>query len=250
MDFNYTLSNSMDDASGLMTGGVTGGAAFILNPLRQRDNYAFSNFDVRHIINTNFVWQLPFGKGRWLLGNSGRAVDAVLGGWQFSGIVRYNSGLPVSAPYDDARWATNWNVQSNATRTRPVDTCPTRGGALFGCNNTQAFQSFRNARPGETGQRNNFRGSGYSALDLGLSKSFKMPWKEGHKLEARFEVFNVLNYQYLNADNATRSTYGLSDDPAICVAAINCSASADFGNIYTSILGDPRRVQFGLRYSF
>jgi hypothetical protein len=46
LDFNYTLSKSFDDASGLMTSGVSSGSAFIVNPFRQRDNYAVSDFDV------------------------------------------------------------------------------------------------------------------------------------------------------------------------------------------------------------
>ena len=54
MDFNYTLAKSMDDASGLQTSGVFGGA-FVLNPIRQQDNYALSDFDFRHIININSV---------------------------------------------------------------------------------------------------------------------------------------------------------------------------------------------------
>ncbi|HEX4945927.1 MAG TPA: TonB-dependent receptor [Blastocatellia bacterium] len=241
LDFNYTLSNSKDDASGLMTASTTG--VNILNPFRQSDNYAFSDFDVRHIINTNFVWQLPFGKGRWLMGNSGNAVDAIVGGWQFSGIVRYNSGLPVSAPYDDARWATNWNVQSNGTRIRPVDTCPTRGGALFGCNTTQAFQSFRNARPGETGERNVFRNVGVVSTDVGLGKTFKMPYSEGHALQIRWEVFNLFNYQAMGAFDTSRSGFGIPLDPGNKPPPVNWSR-------YTAIQGSPRFMQFFLRYNF
>ena len=241
LDFNYTLSNSKDDASGLQTASTTG--VNILNPFRQRDNYSFSDFDVRHIINTNFVWQLPIGKGRLLLGNSGRVADSLLGGWQFSGIVRYNSGLPVSSPYDDARWATNWNVQSNSTRVRPVETCPTRGGALFGCNTTQAFQSFRNARPGETGERNTFRNVGTVSTDIGVGKTFKMPWSEGHGLQIRFEVFNLFNYQAMGAFDGSRSGYGLPLDPATKTPPVNWSR-------YTAIQGSPRFMQFFLRYSF
>ncbi len=242
MDLNYTLSNSKDDASGLMNAGVTGGSAFILNPFRQRDNYSFSNFDVRHILNSNFVWQLPFGKGRKFLGKSGKLADSLLGGWQLSGIVRYNSGLPFGAPYDDARWATNWNVQSNSTRTRAVDTCPTRGGSVFGCNTTQAFQSFRNARPGETGERNTFRNVGFVNTDMGLGKTFKMPW-EGHGLQLRWEVFNLANYQPMGAFDTGRSGYGIPLDPGTKQPPVN------FGR-YTAIQGDPRYMQFFLRYSF
>jgi len=246
MDFNYTLSNSKDDASGLMNAGVYG-AGFILNPLRQRDSYAFSNFDVRHIINSNFVWQLPFGKGRWLLGNSGKAADAILGGWQLSGIVRYNSGLPFSTPIDDARWATNWNVQSNSTRISPVNTCPVRGGAVFGCNTTAAYRSFRNARPGETGERNVFRNVGFVNTDIGLGKTFKMPWSERHGLQIRWEVFNLFNYQAMGTFDTSRSGYGIPlnafpnqppNDPPV-----------NFSR-YTAIQGGPRIMQYFLRYSF
>ncbi len=241
VDFNYTLSNSKDDASGLMTASTTG--VNILNPFRQRDNYSFSDFDVRHIINSNFVWQLPIGKGRWLLGNSGRVVDSLLGGWQLSGIVRYNSGLPVSSPYDDARWATNWNVQSNSTRIRAVETCPTRGGALFGCNTAQAFQSFRNALPGETGERNTFRNVGYVNTDMGIGKTFKMPWSEKHGLQIRFEAFNLFNYQAMGAFDTSRSGYGIPLDPGTKTPPVNFSR-------YTAIQGTPRFFQYFLRYSF
>lgn len=243
MDFNYTLSNSKDDASGLNTAGVTGGSSFILNPFRQRDNYAFSDFDFRHIINANALWQLPFGKGRWLFGNSNKAVDTIVGGWQFSTIVRYNSGAPVSAPYDDARWATNWNVQSNSTRTREVDVCPTRGGALFGCNATQAFQSFRNARPGETGERNTFRNVGTIGTDIGVGKSFQIPKLEGHALQFRWEIFNLFNYQAMGAFDTSRSGYGIPLDPATKTPPVNFSR-------YTAIQGSPRFMQLFLRYSF
>jgi hypothetical protein len=241
MDFNYTLSNSKDDASGLQTASTTG--VNILNPFRQRDNYSFSDFDVRHIINTNFVWQLPFGKGRWLMGNSNKAVDTIVGGWQLTGIIRYNSGLPFDTPYDDARWATNWNVQSNSTRIRPVETCPTRGGAVFGCNTTQAFQSFRNARPGETGERNVFRNVGFFNTDMGLGKTFKMPWSEGHGLQIRWEVFNLFNYQAMGDFDTSRSGFGIPLDPATKTPPVNFSR-------YTAIQGTPRFMQFFLRYSF
>ncbi len=241
LDFNYTLSNSKDDASGLQTASTTG--VNILNPFRQRDNYSFSDFDVRQIINSNFVWQLPIGKGHWLLGKSGRVMDSLLGGWQLSGIVRLNSGLPFSSPYDDARWATNWNVQSNSTRIREVAPCPVRGGSVFGCNTTAAFQSFRNARPGETGERNTFRNVGFVNSDLGLGKTFKMPWSEGHKLQLRWETFNLFNYQAMGAFDTSRSGYGIPLDPG------NKQPPVNFGR-YTAIQGSPRFMQVFLRYSF
>jgi len=111
----------------------------------------------------------------------------------------------------------------------------------------------RNARPGETGERNGFHLPGFSTLDLGLSKTFDMPW-EGHKLAFRMEVINITNFQSFNADNFSVTSFGLGTDPTICVPDPNplkdCRAPTDFGQIFTSIQGVPRRMQFGIRYSF
>lgn len=242
-DLNYTLAKSFDDVSGLQTGGSYG-SQFLLNPLRQSDNYAYSDFDIRHVVNANFIFQLPFGKGKQFFGDMNPIAETLFGGWQLAGIYRWNTGLPISSPFDAAQWATNWNVQSNGTAIRPVTFGAVRSTQNAFTDPQAAYNSFRNARPGETGQRNNFRQPGYSTLDLGLSKSFNMPWREGHKLQFRWEVINVANFQYFRADNLTRSTYGLTQDPETGAAA------SDFGKIYTSIQGNPRRMQFGLRYSF
>ena len=242
-DFNYTLSESRDDVSGLQTDGSYGGQ-FLLNPLRQRDSYAYSDFDTRHIINANFLFDLPFGKGKKFGSGIGSVADALIGGWSIRGIYRWNSGQPISAPFDQAQWATNWNVQSNGTRIRPIQSGEFRNTRNLFANAAQAFNSFRNARPGETGERNTFRLPGYSTLDMGLSKSFNMPWSEGHKFQFRWEVFNVMNKQYFNAGNLTRTTYGLPEDPE------GATAPSTFGKIFIGIQGNPRRMQFGLRYSF
>jgi hypothetical protein len=247
MDVNYTLSHSRDDASGLQTS--TGyGEAFILNPLRQHDQYADSDFDYRQIINANAVWEIPLGRGRKLFSNMGSVGNAILGGWQLSGIYRWNSGLPISSPYDDARWATNWNAQSNTVRITSVKPCPTSGGKLFGCNTLAAYKSFRNAYPGETGDRNVFRLPGYINLDLGLGKTFIMPWGENHKLQVRFEAFNVTNTQRMGAVDPSRTGFGLGQDPQSTISTIN-DIPANWSN-FIGIQGQPRVMQLGVRYSF
>jgi hypothetical protein len=251
MDFNYTWSHSLDDASGLQTetgfGNQQTNGAFIPNSLRQGDNYANSDFDIRHNINADVVWQLPFGKGKAFMGNAGQISDAILGGWQLSSIFRWNTGLPTGvSPTDQAQWATNWDVQSNSTPVVPIHTCPNKPAnaapKLFGsCGVDKVYQSFRNAYPGETGPRNYLRYPGYIDLDLGLSKSWKMPWNEGHQLQVRWDVFNVTNTQKLTgiADFAVAQDPGLNQQ----------SAPPDWSN-FTQIQGQPRVMQIGARYSF
>ncbi len=245
MDFNYTFSKTMDEGSGLQNGAVTSGAGFLLNPFRQGDMYALADFDAKHIINVNGVFKLPFGRGETFFGGVNKYADIFLGGWQLSGIFRYNSGRPFSAPYDDARWATNWNVQSYATRTNGVQPCPTRGGKLFGCNTNDAYRSFRNAYPGETGDRNVFRLPSFWVLDMGIGKSFNMPWSEDHKLQFRWEAFNVTNTQQMGTIDTSRSGYGIGLD----VAGSTNTPPSNWSN-FTAIQGDRRIMQFVLRYSF
>jgi hypothetical protein len=246
-DFNYTYSRSIDNASGLQTSGAFG-AAFILNPLRPEDNRAVSDFDITHIVNANAIYQLPFGKGQAIFGDANSIVDGIIGGWQLSSIFRWNSGQVAPTPFDQAQWATNWNVQSNGVRTSRIESSPTRGGGektpnpnLFS-DPLAAYRTFRNALPGETGDRNVLRIPSYISLDMGLGKSFNMPW-ENHKLQFRWEVFNVTNTQRLTVVNVTRATFGLDIDPHIG------TPPPVWGNL-DSIQGSPRVMQFGLRYSF
>jgi hypothetical protein len=233
----------MDDASGLQSS-LNYGTAFIENPIRQHDNYAVSDFDIRHIVNINAVWQLPVGRGQAFLSHLPKAAEGVLGGWQLTSIFRYNSGLPVlGGPFDAGAWATNFEVQSDTVRIRPVTTHigddPNGHPNLF-TDPTAAYQSFRSALPGETGDRNIFRYPGYITLDMGLDKTFTMPWSENHRLQFRAEVFNVTNTQRLKGPISDLS---MNTDP------FAGAPSSTFG-VLTHVQGSPRVMQFGLRYEF
>jgi hypothetical protein len=254
-DFNYSYSHSLDNASGLQTDALTNGliygtGSFIINAIRPNDNYANSDFDIRHVINANAIYQLPLGRGKHFGSSMNRGLDALVGGWQLSGIYRWNTGLPNGQPYDTGQWSTNWEIQSNTPQTVPVGTCPTRGDAsdapkLFGCNTVAAYQSFRPSYPGETGPRNVLRAPGYVSLDLGLSKAFKMPWSEKQQLALRWEVFNVTNTQHLTGADATLSNLAVDPDAALN----NLQPPPDWSN-FTKIQGTPRVMQIGLRFSF
>jgi hypothetical protein len=240
MDLNYTYSNSMDDASTLQAApNSVFSQGFTINPFRQADMYAASDFDMRHIVNANAIVKLPIGRGEPIFGNIGRSADLFLGGWQVTGIFRYNSGLPISAPLEDNRWTTNWTVSSYATRTADARTCATRGGSLFGCNSAEAYSSFRNAYPGETGERNVFRLPSYWVLDMGLGKTFHLP-RENNDVQLRWEIFNVTNTQKMGGV----ANYTVQLDPQ------NANQAPTNWSNFTSIQGTPRSMQFVLRYSF
>ena len=250
-DFNYTLSHSLDDASGLQNAGNFSTASLIFNPLQPETNYASSDFDVRHVINANWLVGLPFGRGKKLFHDAGSLTNGFLGGWQMTGVFRWNSGLPTGAthPFAFQRWATNWQVSSGMVRVRPLTTDPSKnvnGEPNLFSDPQAAYRSFRDPRPGEAGDRNVFRYPGYFALDAGLYKTFKLPW-EGHTVTFRWEVYNVTNTQRLTGFSGT----GLSTDPFI----LGTTPPAGFGqlNATQTPLSENkagRVMQFALRYQF
>lgn len=246
-DFNYTLSHSLDNASGLQNTGNFGTASLIFNPLNPELNYADSDFDVRHNINANWLVSLPFGRGKKLLSDAGKFTNAIFGGWDLTGIFRWNSGLPAARPFAFQRWATNWQISSGMVAVRPVETSPgdVNGEPNLFADPTAVFRSFRDPRPGEAGDRNTLRSPGYFTLDTGLHKTFRIV--EGHFLTFRWEVFNVTNTQALTGFNGT----GLTTDPFI----FGGSAPLGFGNMTATQppLGETksgRVMQFALRYVF
>jgi len=250
-DFNYTFSHSLDNASGLQNATAYGSAGFILNALDPRSNYASSDFDARHIVNANWLVGLPIGRHKALLPHLNKVANGLVGGWTMTGIFRYNTGLPIiGAPFESDRWATNWNAQSNGVRVRALTPSPgnVNGSPNLFSDPTAALQSFRDARPGEGGDRNILRGPGYITLDAGLYKTFKLPW-EGQRITFRWEVFNVTNTQRF--DGNTIADLSLTQDPFV----FKPTASRDFGR-FTSTqtpLNETkagRVMQFALRYEF
>lgn len=245
-DLNYTFSHSMDDTSGVQTS-TAFGAAFILNPIRQEDNYASSDFDMRHIVNFNSIWQVPIGRGRQFLSDANPFVDAVLGGWQLTSIFRYNSGQPIGTGgkiFDNSGWVTNWNLKSAMVQTRPVQTGVYYNGedglpSMF-ADRLAAYQSFRSPYPGETGDRNQIRYPSFWTMDLGLQKSFTMPWREGHKVSLRWDVFNVTNTPIFAGNNNTAMGFRPS---------LATEAPTGFG-VFSGTRSDARVMQFAFRYDF
>jgi hypothetical protein len=257
-DFNYTYGHSLDNASGLQNAGNYSTAALIFNPLNLDSQYANSDFDVRHIINANWLIGLPFGRRKMLFHDANKWVNGILGGWQLTGIFRWNSGFPVASPFGSQRWPTNWEISSTLVPVRTVQSSPTNapvgGPNLFG-DPLAAFLSYRDSMPGEGGDRNSLRLPGYFALDSGLYKTFKFGTDGRQGITLRWEVYNVTNTQHL----AGPSGFGVSPiDPFMQgqfgLPAIS-SAPPTFGVFSTTQKpqGETkagRIMQFAIRWQF
>ncbi len=233
-DFNYTYSKSIDWTSQAERLGTSGGVnnAQIINSWDPNQLEGASDFDMTHQINANYLWQIPVGHGRHFASNSKRFVDAVIGGWQLTGIVRWTSGLPYGVD-NGSRWPTNWDIEGFATLDHPLPGGATKRGSgpnMF-ANPDAVFSAFRQALPGESGTRNPLRGDGYYSWDTGLDKTFAIT--ERANLQFRWEVFNVTN--------------SVRFDPHSISA--NLDNQVNFG-VAGSTLTDKRVMQIALRFEF
>jgi hypothetical protein len=243
-DFNYTFSKSIDLFSDATRVGAWGGlGGQMINAWQPNALRGVSDYDTRHQFNANWVADLPFGKGKLLAGGANRALDAIIGGWQHSGVYRMTSGFPVNIS-NGFNWPTNWQLGGNAFLTSPVKTGtyyinsgPNAGNVSLFSNGTAAISSFRGPFPGEGGARNQIRGAGYFEVDAGLSKRWKMPYSENHSLQLRWQVFNVTNSKRFDVQSLFESSSGELD------------ISSTFGN-YSKLLTKPRVMEFALRYEF
>lgn len=240
-DFNYTFSKSIDLASDAERVGAYGGLGDqAINTWDPNAGRAVSTFDATHQFNADWILELPFGKGKPLVGGANRALDAVIGGWQLSGLFRMTSGFPLTIG-NGFNWATNWNLSGNTFKLGTVETGsfrinsgPDAGNISIFAKGPDAYPQFRPPFPGESGARDQIRGDGNFGVDLGLAKRWKMPYSEHHSLQLRWEVFNVTNSVRFNVQsvNSFIDVFGSS-----------------FGN-YTAQLNPWRVMQFGLRYEF
>ncbi len=89
----FTWSKTITDADSILPG-INGGISQIQNPGNLNGEKALSSQDVPYTFTTAFLYALPFGHGKRML-NHGIA-GAVLGGWEVGGVLRYQTGVPIS----------------------------------------------------------------------------------------------------------------------------------------------------------
>ena len=253
-DVNYTLSESKDHGSAVERGtiGLGGYSGILLNPFTPDLQYSYSDFDIRHQVNMNWVADLPFGRDRRFGSTVPGWLNQVIGGWQFAGIFRWTSGLPFNILNARCCWPTNWNLQGNAELVNPGDFPDTTSPAArnvvsrnadgdFGFPSpfedpAAALEKLRFANPGEVGFRNMLRGDGYIGADVGIAKTFAMPFN--HRLRFRWDVFNVTNTVRFDTGNVT-----MTPDQATTFGSYN-------GTLATCDGRAGRCMQVSLRWEF
>ena len=98
----YTWSKSIDDSSNADTN-VTwlGSIDSLQNPNKPWLERSLSTFDIPHVVQFSYSYDLPFGHGRTFLGNMPRWAEVIIGGWKTNGVWRISDGRPLTFTVSD-----------------------------------------------------------------------------------------------------------------------------------------------------
>jgi hypothetical protein len=214
---SFSYEKSIDNGSGVRQ--ANGDEYTPQNVYDLADERGLSAFNFGYRWVNSFLYELPVGKGKALLGNANALVQGVLGGWQLGGIVTWQGGFPISAYCASGSTYQNTDTpcRADATGISPSLSNPTPGDWF----NTAAFVSRNDFvagagpyRFGNSG-RNVIIGPGILELDASLQKSFNIT--ERAHLDFRAEFFNLPNHPILGLPGSTvgTPTYGVIGSTAL-----------------------------------
>jgi hypothetical protein len=231
---SLTLSKAKDNGPGALENSNAGNVG-PQNFYDMNAEFGTSNYDQPFNNTFSFVWELPFGQGRKWLKDIHPVLNAIVGGWTFSGINWNTSGAPATLVYAPAA---SWSVSGISQEYRGSNTYrPNVTGSPYGDKNSvtnylsttnvtipaDASQVFGNAK------RNSVRLPSFWQTDFVASKNFKLPLGTATNLQVRFEAFNLLNHTNFQGLSTTRS-------------------SSNFGTITSTY--DARQIQLGVKLTF
>ena len=216
----YTYSKSLDQSSNL---------GEEVNPLNPSLSRALSSFDITQNFVVSYSYQVPFAR-------LFRAANRWTDGWEFSGITRFSSGLPVTlVNYGDNSLL---GAEPNGINNYGVDQPDVAPGSLNLNHNPRNGQAYFNAAlfsnnalgtPGDASRRY-FHGPGMANFDMAILKNVRLT--ESKSLQFRIEAFNVFNHAQFFGPQAVDGNI----------------SSSTFGQVVSA--APPRLVQVGAKFIF
>ncbi|MGO9589683.1 MAG: carboxypeptidase regulatory-like domain-containing protein [Candidatus Acidiferrales bacterium] len=273
LGMSYSYSHSIDDASDRTESNV-------VNAYNLAQNRASSDFDQRHLLNIDYIYDLPLG--RWIdnlrtgwtqAGHPGKATPSydtraahpkLLNGWKLSGVTTYASGTPFSvlnagsangvSASDNAGVATGVSYGSYPDRAATVSRAlfspsSTTFGPLLG--NPNSFVAPQGLTFGNAG-RNSMNNPSRLNFDTALIKDIS--FNESYSLEFRAEVFNIFNhtqfriYDPENTGNTGNNVITCYGGTTYSAGDQSCLATSAF--LHPVDAHRPRTMQFGVKLFF
>jgi len=191
----YTLSKAVDPTTAGNGGGDLG---TVSNPYA---GWAYDNgpsgYDRRHIAVVDFIYDIPLFRH-----NDSKLVKTVAGGWQVSGIVTMESGLPININNTGASQNFNGTIGGN-NRPNLTGSISYPNSQVVGVNqgiqyfDPTAFTAPAVGTYGTLGH-NALRGPGRDNWNISVFKNFNLSESRGSRLELRVETFNTWNHTQFN----------------------------------------------------
>jgi hypothetical protein len=196
----YTYSKCMTDNQGYYGQGGQAGQSnwYFQNIYDAAADWGPCDYDATHNFVANAIYALPFGRGKKFGNNMNRALDAVIGGWETSGILSLHTGFPLTITASDASHTLSRGARADCIAPATVfgaQNAPQGGYQWF---DPSAFAQPVSGTFGSCGV-GTVRGPGLRELDFSLMKDFHIT--ERQQVELRGEFINLSNTPILNAPN-------------------------------------------------
>ena len=213
----YTYSKAMDPDNSSDAGDMNA----VSNPYNRNYDLGPSPLDRRNVALVNFIYKLPILRGP----NTNSVLKATLGGWEVSGIVMMESGLPIDITLGGPQSS---NGVDNGTNRPNVSGNVSYPQTLAQWFNPGAFSS---PTIGSWGSlvRDSVYGPGRDNWNVSLFKSFTFSEERGSRVELRLETFNLFNHTQFKDVSSSFS-------------------SSNFGSVTSTY--DPRTIQLGAKLYF
>jgi hypothetical protein len=226
---SYTFAKLISDTDTLTAWLEPGGGLGVQNWYNIRAERSVANYDVPHRAVISFIYDLPFGKSKKFLANTGTGMDRIVGGWGVNGVSTYQSGFPLIM----SMAVNTTNSQGGGQRPNSTGSSAKLEGSaqsrLTGWFNTSAFTATPSFTFGNVARSlTDVRSHGIANYDFTIFKNTKLTERFG--LQFRTEVFNLFN----------RVQFGY---PGTALG------NPQFG-VISGQYNNPRLVQFALRLQF
>jgi hypothetical protein len=190
LNLSYTYSKFMDDVQGPAGWAFPGSGTSNLNSYNLAADYSVDASNVPHRFVASYIYDLPVGKGKHFGSEWSTPVDAVLGGWAWSGILTAESGLPLSIQPASNNIGFGFNQRPNIVPgVNPVPANQSINDWI----NPAAFSQPAAFTFGDAPRFfANLRGPSFFNWDMAIQKYWN--FTESKRLQFRFEMFNALNH--------------------------------------------------------
>ncbi len=196
----YTFSKLLDNITGNSNYFAPDNTANVIDAYDRSRDYALSSVDTPHRFTLSGTYELPFGKGKWLMSSGNAVVDRLVSGWQINAVTTYQSGFPLSV----TQQVNNTNAFSLGQRPNVVlGVDPATSGSVSkridGYLNPAAFSSAAPNTFGNAPRTLGVRSPSTQLWDLSVLKNTMIV--EGFTAQFRVEAVNALNTPVFRAPN-------------------------------------------------